>query len=607
MLYKLKTILFCIILLLNIKTAAQESADYKINEIVVTASRTPAQFSSLSRSVVLITPREIEYSAVNSIQDLLRYVPGADVRSRGVEGVQSDIGIRGGGFEQTLVLINGIKLSDPQTAHHNLNLPVPLNAVERIEVLKGQGSRVFGANAFSGAVNIITKSPKNFSFAAQITGGENGMFGASFFNSHSIGNLNNIISYSKDKSDGYRENTAFDNTTFFYNSAYSFARVNLNLQVGYNDKKFGAYNFYSDKYPNQWEHTTTKFSAFTAAFDLGKIDLTQKLFWRGNDDDYILDNTRPDWYRNIHKTNSFGTEIQADISSVLGITSIGGELSIDKIKSTNLGDHDRTKGGFFAEQLFSPVKKLNISAGFFLYNYSSVGWKLWPGLDASYMITDNTKIFFSAGKAFRIPSFTELYYKSPANMGNPDLLNEETTNYEAGISYSGESVILTGNVFYKEGKNIIDWVRATSNDIWTVRNETSLNTGGIETGIILFPKSIIKNIPIVVLSINYTYLSMDRNTTQFQSKYSLDHLKHQIIISVDNDLVWGIKQKWMMRYESRENFEDHFIVDSKVIKEFKMFTFFLRASNLFNKSYMDIASIPLPGRWISAGIQFLWN
>lgn len=587
--------------------SAQNAAEYKLNEIIISASHIPVTFSNLSRSVMLITPREIELSPVNTIQDMLKYVPGVDLRTRGVEGVQSDIGIRGGSFEQTLILVDGIKISDPQTGHHNLNLPLPLNSIERIEILKGQGSRIYGANAFSGTVNIITKRENNFSIAASLTGGENGLFGSSLFNSFSAGPFNNNISFSRDKSDGYRPNTNFDILNFFYNSSFSFSQGTVNLIAGYNDKKFGANNFYSDKFSNQWEHTTTKLAALSGNFDLAAVSITPRFYWRRNDDDYILDNNRPDWYHNFHKTNSFGGEIQTSFTTALGSSSLGGEISYDKIESTNLGNHERTRGGFFVEQNFTILNSFNTSFGFFMYNYSGIGWKLWPGLDLSWLIDNNTKVFASLGKAFRIPTFTELYYKSPANMGNPYLLNEETVNYEVGASYSAAVFQLSGSIFYKEGKNIIDWVRASENDIWTVRNETNLNTTGFECGILLFPKKILNRLPLTRFAINYTYLSMDRSASQYQSRYALDHLKHQIIISIGNGLPLDIIQSWTMRYENRENFEDHFIVDSQLAKEFRYFTFAVKFANLFNKSYMDIGAIPLPGRWISASMKFKWE
>jgi len=600
-------IILFIISLLTIKIQAQKESEYKLSEVIVTASKTPVVFSSLSRSVFLITPAELEIFPVNTVQDMLKYVPGIDVRTRGPEGVQSDVGIRGGSFEQTLVLIDGIKISDPQTGHHNMNLPLPYSAVERIEILKGQGSRIYGANAFSGAINIITKKPKEPVLDLSLTGGQNSLFGASLAGAYSIGSLNSFISFSKDKSDGYRSNTNFDILNFFYNSSYSFSSGSVFLTAGYNDKKFGANNFYSDKYPNQWEHTTTRIAALSAKFDLDYINLSPKLYWRRNDDDYILDNSRPDWYRNIHKTNSFGGELQADFTSPLGPASFGGELTYDKIESANLGNHNRTKGGFFAEQNISLIKGLTISGGFFLYNYSGFGWKLWPGADLGCLLNDNVKIFASAGKAFRIPTFTELYYTSPANNGNPSLLPEETINYELGASFFNKAFQLNGSLFYKKGRNIIDWVRSSSDAVWIVKNETELNTAGFEAGLIFFPRSFLTGIPVKMVSLNYTYLSMDRSAGEFESKYSLEHLRHQFTAILNSILPMEISLTFTMRYIDRESYGDYFIADAGIEKHFSSISAFLNCGNLFNESYMDIGGIPMPGRWISGGLRIKWE
>ena len=127
--------------------------------------------------MVSVIPREeIEYAPVTSIQELLEYVAGVDVRQRGAEGVQADISIRGGTFDQTLILLNGVNITDPQTGHHNLNLPVSINQIERIEILEGPAARVYGPNAFSGAINIVTRQPDKTSWKLAIEGGSFGYF-----------------------------------------------------------------------------------------------------------------------------------------------------------------------------------------------------------------------------------------------------------------------------------------------------------------------------------------------------------------------------------------------------------------------------------------------
>ena len=129
-----------------------------IEEIEVHGLRSPDIYSRESRLVEVITRQKIGSLPAENINSLLKYISGVDVRQRGAEGIQTDISLRGGTFDQVMVLLNGINITDSQTGHHNFNLPVSLQQVERIEVLKGPASRIYGPNAFSGAINIVTKS-----------------------------------------------------------------------------------------------------------------------------------------------------------------------------------------------------------------------------------------------------------------------------------------------------------------------------------------------------------------------------------------------------------------------------------------------------------------
>lgn len=593
-----------LIVFLSASLLTAQDKIYNMDEIVISSGRMPITFSNLSRNVSILNSQEIKNLPVSNIQDLFKYVSGVDLRARGTEGAQADISIRGGSFEQTLVLIDGVKLSDPQTGHHNLNLPVSIEAIEQIEVLKGQGARIFGANAFSGAVNIITKKHSSNTLTLSSIGGENGLYELSAFASAPIGTLINNISFSKRKSDGYRHNTNFENTSFSILENISLGENQFNFLYGYIDKNFGANSFYSSLFPNQFERTITRIANASAEIPIGQLQLSPKIFYRNNFDDYHLDYLRPDWNHNTHRNESYGGELQASFNSNLGTTFFGGELGRDEIRSSNLGVHSRTKSGFYAEQLFHPAVNVSVSAGMFAYNYSSIGWKFWPGFDVSYFVTEELKLFGSAGKAFRLPTFTELYYVSPANMGNINLRYEQTTNYEAGLSYTQNIFRASGSVFIKDGKDLIDWVRAKSTDPWRVENVSNLTTVGTELNFNLRVSQLIDSSPITNVNISYVYLSSDRETGKYESKYLLDHLRHQLVISLSNNLPFGFKQSWVLRYEERENITSHFIADSQISIRLEMFELFLRASNLFNTSYFDIPGIPLPGRWVSAGIKF---
>jgi vitamin B12 transporter len=378
----------------------------------------------------------------------------------------------------------------------------------------------------------------------------------------------------------------------------------LTLFFGYNDKKFGANSFYSSVFPNQWEHTTTKFLNLSAELGDNTFSISPKIYWRRNDDDYLLDYQNPSFYENIHQSNTYGAELQSTLSTEAGTIAIGGEFIDSRLTSTNLGDHNQNKYGVFAEFNFSPLKDFNVITGGFVYNYSHIGWKLWPGLDVAYKLSGQVRVYGSVGKAFRIPSYTELFYQSPTVNGNPDLKPEETLNYEVGAKFYSEVFIVEGSLFRNEGKNIIDYARLDDTQPWTTRNIAEVNTTGFEIDLAFKPFVYLSDFPIDKINIGYTYMNSDKKTANFNSLYVLEYLRDQLVINIDVDLGFEVMQSVNLRYENRVSFEDHFIVDSQIFRTFDQFEIFIKATNIFNKTYHEIGGVLLPGRWLKAGVQF---
>ena len=573
------------------------------DEIIVTAGMVPVSVSEVPRSVSIIRLEDIQNSPVQNLQDILSYIPGLDVKARGLESVQADVSIRGGSFEQTLILLDGVKLNDPQTGHHNMNLPVNMNDIERIEILKGPASSIYGPDAFAGVINFITKKENNSELSANLSGGSFGFFNAGLSVHVPYAESSNMLSISKTKSDGYMHNTNFDITTFYYNTTVPFSEGSANVAVGYTEKSFGANSFYTTKYPNQWEHTKTLLVSSGADYSFGQIKLIPKVFWRSNQDHYLLDYTNPSFYMNDHKTNSYGAELRSVFLTDVGSIELGGDLNFDNINSSNLGIHSRREGGISAEYVVSPVENFKLLLNGFAYNYDDYGWKFIPGIDLVYQFSNNVNCYTSFGKSFRIPTYTELYYNSPAQKGNASLQPEEALTYEAGVNYNAPSFSGNLSLFSRNGKNLIDWAKGI-NDIngkYLAQNIAAINTYGIDMGISYHPPlnndSYLKKI-----SLNYTYLKSDFNETNLLSQYILDLLRHQFIAEVSHSVPFNIVFNWAFRYENRYNFDNYFIADLKLSRSFNNFDLSLSALNLFNKSYMDVSGIPLPGRWLKAGI-----
>ena len=230
--------------------------DKELTGVTVTASKTATPLNEATRLVTVISSREIAQTPARSIQELLNYVAGIDVAQRGAQGVQADVSIRGGSHEQIVILLNGINVSSSKSGHLSFDFPINLSDIERIEVLRGPSALIYGTGAFSGAINIITKHSAETSLYAKATAGMHRLVGAELRGAMTWGKTENSLSLSRRSSAGYRTNTDYE----IYNALWQ-TRLNLpaenkmDLQLGYNEKKFGANSFYSAKYPNQYEHT----------------------------------------------------------------------------------------------------------------------------------------------------------------------------------------------------------------------------------------------------------------------------------------------------------------------------------------------------------------
>lgn len=592
------------ILLLSITLHAQTTLEHEMDDVIVTAGRTPVTFSDITRTVTIITKDDIKNTPFTSIPEILQYVSGIDVKQQNAKGLQADVSIRGGSFEQTLILLDGIKLTDPQTGHHNMSLPVSLDEIEKIEILKGPGSQIFGANAFSGVINIITKKGNSASFSLLAEGGQYGFTNFGVSGSYKTGVLTNVLSISRRKSDGYIHNTDFDVFNISYRPNIVFKNGAVNLFAGYTDNEFGANGFYGN-YPNQREHIKTTLLSVSSELGYGRYTIVPKVYWRQNEDEYIFDYINyPVEFINKHKTNVYGGELQTSLNSSIGVSTLGGEYGKDKVESSNLGDHNREKYGFFLEQKFSSFSNFTANFGLFSYKYASIGWRVWPGLDLGYKLGQNTRLYASYGKAFRIPSYTELYYNSRTTVGNANLEHETEQNYEIGFYFGKRIYDLNVSMFYKDGKNLIDYVENPVDNKWYAENITEIKTTGFEFNFTVSPTKINGNFFIEQITLAYTFLDINKKDQEFRSRYALENLKHQGILGIYHKIPFDIYFNWKFKVEQRIDTDVYFLTDLNIGYEFDYFNIFMKGTNIFNTPFTNIFGLEQPGRWFFAGIKF---
>ena len=618
----------------------QIKIEYNLEEIDVEGQLSPEVFSQLARVVTVITQKEIEALPQQSIQDVLEYYSGIDVRQRGAEGVQADVGIRGGNFDQTLILLNGINITDPQTSHHNFNLPVDLSQLERIEILEGPAARVYGPNAFSGAINLVTKKARYNELAGSLTAGSYGYFSTNISGAFKVKNFNQLLSLNHKTSDGYIENTDFKQSNLYYSNTLSTSKGKLEIQTGFLQKGFGANSFYTPKYPNQYEEINLLFASAGWA-SKGKLHLSPALYFRKHHDRFELfrDNPAP-WYNghNYHVSNVHGGTVNSWIQRKMGKTAFCVEIRFEEILSNILGEPlselKKIPGedAFFSKTasrfLFSGFAEhsillngwyLNAGALINRYSYQGLNGKVFPGIDASKEISETSKLFASFNTSLRLPTFTDLYYSGPTNIGNSELKPEKSATVEGGFKYAGKILQVNWSVFYRSGKDIIDWIKTNSGEKWQPQNLTRLNHLGTQIGVKIIPDRNAQKWKPNLISINYLFQHGEKTQHQFISNYVLDYLKHKLVCSINQPITPNINfdlklllqdragtfTKYVINQNGTEtDYPLFFVADAKVLYQKNGFQMYLSVNNIFNQDYFDIGNVLQPGRWIKTGIAY---
>jgi len=588
--------------LLMVTTSINAQTDtIKLKEVSVTSNRIVLPFSKTSRTITIITSQDILRNPASNLADLLQNVSGIDIRRRGTDGMQSDLYIRGGNFDQSLVLIDGVKMDDVQTGHHNMNAIISFENIERIEVIKGPAARIFGQNAFSGAINIVTKSVIDNSLNTQINYGSYGNIKGLISLGEKFNDGNVLASVGYQESDGYRYNTDFENISTFLKSNFK----NYNFISSFTQRKFGANGFYaSPAYVDQYEETQTSLVALGAEYGSTNISLKPRIYWRRNQDMYLFIRNNPSYYRNMHISNKVGAETNVVINSKLGKTGIGIDLARVFLLSTNLGDHNRTVLTGFLEHRFELLnEKLDITPGLAISHYSDFDSKAFPGLDVGYRVSDEFKLYGNIGYTYRVPTFTDLFYIGPTTLGNPELQPESALSEEIGFKYNTGKFKLNIALFNRKSDDLIDWTKENEADKWQTRNFSEVVTQGFETE---FNYKFNLGNYNQAFAVGYSFIedNIKDNNVQY-TRYSLNSIKHQFNVGFDSKFNSIFGQNISYRYVERTDGTSYNVLDAKVLaKVNNKIQVSLAANNIFNASYTETNLVPMPKGNLMFGFNY---
>ena len=618
-----------------------------LDEVSVTGTRAPLTVSQQARMVTVLSREDIQVAPVQSVNDLLKYAVGVDVRQKGALGALTDVSIRGGNSEQITVLLNGINICDAQTAHNTFDFPVDISEIERIEVLEGPAGRVYGTSSLLGAINIVTKTPPSSSLSARIEGGSYGYLSAGARANIAQGRWNNQLSGSFTRSDGYLRNKAnrlnadYKTSKAFYQGNYNDSQIAVRWHAGMSVKDFGANTFYAAKYDDQFEHTFKTFTALQAENKQGKFHIRPSIYWNRSMDRFELFRGAPQKYAyNYHRTDVYGVNLNAYFDWSLGRTAFGAELRHEELVSTNLGEKlerphhihgtdrnytngiNRTNLQFVLEHNII-LSRFTLSAGVIAVKNSQadMNMRVYPGIDASYRMGNAWKVYASYNTSLRMPSFTELFYSVGGHKADKHLKPEELSALEAGLKYNARGISGKTSIFYNHQKNLIDWISdgtldANGSPLWKSVNFGRINVVGVEASLSFDCRTLMPSQRFLKqFSLAYCYLNQNEKEHKgITSKYVLEYVKNKMVANLQLNL-WrnldlGLNYRLLHRMggyidtnNQRHNYATYGILDARLSWNTGKWTAFAAANNLLNRTYVDYGNVPQPGTWITAGIS----
>lgn len=576
-----------------------------LQEVLVVSQKAEVE-STNHRLVTVISKDRIQAMPVQTVSDVLKYMPGVDIRTRGANGAQSDVSMRGGTFDQVLVMLNGINLTDAHTGHYSMNLPIPTIMMDKVEVLEGTGTKLFGLNAFAGAINVTTPKPEPLSkgqqslhMAGKLSAGMYGYVHPELGIQVQRGAwyLNGAAEYSR--ADGYnapqaadKEQEALKNTDFKLANIYlQTGYKGLDVQIGAQYKDAGAGMFYGSS-TDQFDATRTAFASANYAYQWGKWGLDAQASYRANYDRY-------EWHRgqrlygNFHFSQTTVANIKGHYASPIGTSTVGVEVRNENIHSTNLGDTinpdgqvpnvagfnlgdvrvlDLVKGknrlnlNYFAEQTFC-WQDVSASVGVSGNWNTMFGNNIAGGANIGYRYAPQGTVYINANRSLRLPTFTDLYYKAGQQRGNRDLQPEKAWVVSVGTKYSkglgnlrpdgqrtGGTISVAADWYYRWGRDIIDWVYDESDQLYHAQNWNRVNATGLEVGVNYHLNDWLRDV-----RVQYAYTWLDVDMSKTVSSY-LDYLSHKLIIGIDhgiwNGMIHGQKMvigaNWSLRWQKRE-------------------------------------------------------
>jgi vitamin B12 transporter len=616
--------------------------DISLDPVTVTSSIVEKRASETGRNIAVIKGEYFKNLPVNSIDDLLRYVPGVEIQARGPMGSQSDIVLRGGTFQQVLVVVDGLRLNDPNTGHFSSYIPIVPSEIERIEVLKGASSAIYGSEAVGGVIHVITKT-----FAAKLPGqedvsrtavnaavvaGQNGLLNANagiFTQKNKLALSAGLLSNNADGVQQRGTRGYFHNNTASVSANYAISDAwNIAARSSFDHRDFAAQNFYTTSVADTAnEQVKTSWNHLKLGYKRGKSAFSFDGGYKYVSDQYAFNSAS---IRNISKSQLWqGLMTWQQTFSTQTELVTGINYQNKSISSNDRGEHSIHQLAPFITLSQHLGKYFTVSPAIRFDWREGIGTEVVPQVSLSYK-KDILQLRGSAGKTIRDADFTERFnnYNKPTvttgnRIGNPDLKAERSFSYEAGADILLTNLKISGTFFQRLQKDLIDYTNTPyanmprrDNLVPTgtyalAGNVAEVNVTGFELDV-QFSKVLAEKQKLWITA-GLTKLNSGTDNAQ-PSFYLSSHAKLLTNFSVmyqHGKLNLSVNGLYKARARQEATTLDtqisshYFLLNAKAEYTIVKNTLhvYVQADNTFNKHYSDLLGAVMPGRWLMGGLR----
>lgn len=552
-----------------------------------------------------LSEEQLHSFPVGSFLESLKVFP-VDIQSRSFAGgIQSDYSLRGASFEGTLFLVDGVRVNDPQTAHHNADIPLTSADIERVEVIPGASSALYGPDAMAGAIQFHLARPRGDTALVDISGGSFAAWSELVSVTREYDESGGFrISAENSQSDGFSDGTDFKKFTTNLYTQWGSDDAEGSALVGYQEKEFGAYDFYtpgSGFFSQEWTKTYLVSTGLTV--DTGSVTVRPHLLLRRHTDKFLLDKTLARTrYLNHHRTDVYTPSVYVCLTPREWLDiGMGAEYSQEHIASTNLGDHRRAHTGIYADERIALSDRLTGGMSLRIDDYDGFDRVYTGSFGVRHALGDYDSLRAAVSRNMRVPSFTELYYLDPVTVGNPDARAQKAWSYELSWARETGNRALISTVFFRNEYDTIDWVKHSADEpLWRLENIDGAQAFGIENSVRLVTAQALS------VTVYYTYTDKRIDDNGLLHKYGFNYARHQAVLGIQVPLPYALHTV-LVSYKKRPGRDGWLLIDTKLSRSLNEHAeVYCSAENLLNVEYQEIPGIPQPGRSLKAGVRFEW-